>query len=266
MAIRVTRPLLRLLKWSPCPVFIIPFPDLFLNFSLFMDICGYLDIGLTDYKEAWDIQEKIHAEIVGSRIKNPGSHNKNLIIFCEHPHVYTLGKSGNLNNLLITDKLLSSIGASFYKTNRGGDITYHGPGQIVCYPILDLENYKLGIKKYIYLLEQSIIDTLEGFMIKAERYSGAAGVWIDTAKSSVTRKICSIGVRVSRFVTMHGFALNVNTDLNYFTYINPCGFNNIGVTSMQKELKRKINPEDVKKALLKNLSNNFRIVMNPIKL
>jgi len=219
----------------------------------------YLDIGTVDYKKAWDIQESYHYEIVKYKIHNLVNQPANLIIFCEHPHVFTLGKSGDDFNLLIGEDNLSRIGASFYKTNRGGDITYHGPGQIVVYPILDLETSKLGIKKYIYLLEQSIIDALQDYNLKTERYHGATGVWMDAGKPEHIRKICAIGVRVSRAVSMHGFALNVNTDLNYFSYINPCGFSNHRVTSMEKELGKKINMADVKEVLLHSLSEKFSV-------
>jgi len=205
------------------------------------------------------MQEKIHAEAVQSKSGNPTSHYIHQLIFCEHPHVYTLGKNGNVNNLLINDELLARIGASFYRTNRGGDITYHGPGQIVGYPLFDLQDFNMGIKKYIFLLEQSIIDSLKDFGILSERYPGATGVWINTRKNGVIRKICAIGVRISRLVSMHGFALNVNTDLSYYTYINPCGFTNLGVTSMGNELGKRVNPEDVKKSLLRSMSKNFGI-------
>ncbi len=205
------------------------------------------------------MQEKIHAEAVRSKSGNPTSHYIHQLIFCEHPHVYTLGKNGNVNNLLINDELLARIGASFYRTNRGGDITYHGPGQIVGYPLFDLQDFNMGIKKYIFLLEQSIIDSLKDFGILSERYPGATGVWINTRKNGVIRKICAIGVRISRLVSMHGFALNVNTDLSYYTYINPCGFTNLGVTSMGNELGERVNPEDVKKSLLRSMSKNFGI-------
>ena len=219
----------------------------------------YEDLGLIDYKEAWDLQEGIHNHIVSSKLEDKTGQCQDTLLFCEHPHVYTLGKSGNAGNLLITDELLRNIGAVFYKTNRGGDITYHGPGQIVGYPLLDLAGMNLGIKNYIHLLEQSIIDTLTKFGIRTERFAGATGVWIDTQKPASVRKICAIGVRVSRLVSMHGFALNVNTDLNYFTYINPCGFTNLGVTSMEKELGYKVNTEEVKAILLKKLADNFGI-------
>ncbi len=173
----------------------------------------------------------------------------NILLFCEHPHVYTLGKSGDEANLLIRADFLKKIDATYFKTNRGGDITYHGPGQIVGYPILDLEELGLGLKQYITLMEEAIIELLSDYGIKATLMEGATGVWLDVDHPVKARKICAIGVRSSRYVTMHGFALNVNTNLDYFTYINPCGFETKGVTSMEKELGSAQNMEEVKVAL-----------------
>lgn len=215
----------------------------------------FKDLGSVNYKDAWDFQEKLHAEIVQAKISGRSDPFHGYLLLCEHPHVFTLGKSGQENNLLVNDEFLARINASYYRTNRGGDITYHGPGQIVGYPIIDLESKGIGIKKYIHLLEQIIIDTLGDFNISAERFEGATGVWIDTGKPELARKICAIGVRVSRLVTMHGFALNVNTDLNYFTYINPCGLNSYGVSSMEKELGGKLDMEEVKGKLLIKMEN-----------
>jgi len=222
-----------------------------------MKSCIYLDLGLTDYEKAWEIQKKIHSDLIRYKTANPFSHIDHQLLFCEHPHVFTLGKSGNVNNLLIHEKLLSGIGAAFYKTDRGGDITYHGPGQIVGYPLFDLQDLDLGIKKYIYLLEQSVIDTLAEFSIPSERYPVNTGVWTCAEGKKVSEKICSVGVRVSRLVSMHGFALNVNTDLSYFTYINPCGLSTHNVTSMEKEKGEKLNNGDVKRALCKHIAANF---------
>jgi lipoyl(octanoyl) transferase len=220
--------------------------------------CYFIDIGLTEYGKAWKYQEEIHVKIINNRENGEAKDEApNHLIFCEHPHVYTLGKSGEERNLLINDQFLEKINATYYKTNRGGDITYHGPGQIVGYPILNLENLGLGVKKYIFLLEQSIIDSLLEFGLEAGRYEGATGVWLDVDKAGLSRKICAIGVRLSRAVTMHGFALNVNTDLKYFSYINPCGFNDKGVTSMQKELGKKVDMDQVKTVLLKNFERHF---------
>ncbi len=196
----------------------------------------YIDLGLIHYNDAWKYQEKHFDEMVNAK-KLGQTPQKQFLLVCEHPHVYTLGKSGSEQNLLINTLQLQAKNATFVKTNRGGDITYHGPGQIVGYPILDLEQLKMGIRDYIYYLEEVIIQTLQSYSIKSERYEGARGVWIDTDDPAATRKICSIGVRSTRYITMHGFALNVNTDLSYFSYINPCGFTDKKMTSMAKELQ-----------------------------
>jgi lipoyl(octanoyl) transferase len=212
----------------------------------------FQDLGLIDYKEAWDYQEKKLKELVQEReeLKRKGNDNaipqKQIFLFCEHPHVFTLGKSGNENNLLINSDFLKRINATFYKINRGGDITYHGPGQIVGYPIIDLDSIRLKIKEYIWILEEAVIRLLSGYNIKAIRIAGATGVWLDSVLSGNSRKICAIGVRVSNRVTMHGFALNVNTDLNYFSYINPCGFTDKEVTSLSRELGKDMNLEEIK--------------------
>lgn len=215
----------------------------------------FRDLGLIKYKDAWDYQENLHSEMVARKIKNKPDYADfpEYILFCEHPHVYTLGKSGDEENLLINYIQLQAKNAEFFKTNRGGDITYHGPGQIVGYPIIDLDKHKLGVKKYIFALEESIIQTLKHFGIEPARLDGATGVWLDGSVPGKTRKICAIGVRVSRGITMHGFAFNVNTDLTYFDHINPCGFTDKGVTSLSKELGRDINMEVVKSLLLGNL-------------
>jgi len=176
-------------------------------------------------------------------------HPEQYLLFCEHPHVYTLGKSGDEANLLIHKEFLAKISATYYKTNRGGDITYHGPGQIVGYPIVDLDALGIGLKQYIHLMEEAIIKLLSTYGITATRMEGATGVWLDVDHPVKARKISAIGVRSSRFVTMHGFALNVNTNLEYFTYINPCGFETKGVTSMQKESGSALDMEKVKLAL-----------------
>ena len=225
------------------------------------------DLGKIDYKKAWDYQEEIFNSLIAGKLNNDISQNgkiPNRLIFCEHPHVYTLGKSGSQSNMLISDDLLEKIGATFYKINRGGDITYHGAGQIVGYPIFDLEEMKLGIKEYIHLLEEVIIKSLTDLSIESSRLEGATGVWLD-ADSSKARKICAIGVRASRYVTMHGFALNVNTNLDYFKYINPCGFVDKGVTSIKKELGAKQDMNKIKKLLLKNMESVFgvKIETNP---
>ncbi|MGM0375916.1 MAG: lipoyl(octanoyl) transferase LipB [Bacteroidota bacterium] len=219
------------------------------------------DLGKIDYKRAWDYQEEQFQRIVETKLfnrENPEDLQKLVhhLMLCEHPHVYTLGKSGQANNLLIQDEFLKKINATYYKINRGGDITYHGPGQVVGYPIFDLEKMNLGIREYISRLEDVIIATLAHFGISGERLDGATGVWLETSTPRA-RKICAIGVRASRFVSMHGFALNVNTNLEYFNYINPCGFLDKGVTSMEKELNRKMDLEEVKNKLKEEMKKFF---------
>jgi lipoyl(octanoyl) transferase len=206
----------------------------------------FRDMGIVEYAQAWDYQEKLFREIIDAKLNNTNA--LNYLLFCEHPHVYTLGKSGSDTNLLLNKQALEKKGATFFRTNRGGDITYHGPGQIVGYPILDLEAFNLGIRTYIEMLEESVISLLKTYDINAGRLDGASGVWLDVGTTSA-RKICAIGVRSSRFVTMHGFAFNVNTNLDYFSYINPCGFVDKGVTSMQKELGKELHIETVKDKL-----------------
>jgi len=215
-----------------------------------------------DYKEAWDFQQKLFDEIVEIKKKNRKDNtNKktpNYFLLVEHPHVYTLGKSGNMSNLLIDETELKNNDASFYKINRGGDITYHGPGQIVGYPILDLENFFTDIHKYLRFLEEVIILTLKNYEINGERNQGKTGVWIDT-KTPFPRKICAMGVRASRWVTMHGFALNVNVDLNYFNNIIPCGLANNIVTSISKEKKgNTVDVLKIKELLKKNFLEVFQ--------
>jgi lipoyl(octanoyl) transferase len=204
----------------------------------------FQDLGLIEYKKAWDYQEELFNQKLKQKIS--GEAIENHLLFCEHPHVYTLGKSGSENNLLVNNKMLQTLNVSFFKTNRGGDITYHGPGQIVGYPILDLENFGLGVKSYIELLEQGIINVLKDFGISGERLEGATGVWLDTKIPGKARKICAIGVKASRHITMHGFAFNVNTDLKFFEMINPCGFTDKAVTSLEKESGKKMDFEAIK--------------------
>ena len=210
----------------------------------------YQDLGVIDYQEAWDYQERRFQKLVDYK-RDPGSSSRpsQYLIFCEHPHVYTLGKSGDEQNLLIRKDFLEKIQATYYKTNRGGDITYHGPGQIVGYPILDLEFLGLGLKQYIHSMEGSIIQLLDEYGILGSRMEGATGVWLDHEHPVKARKICAIGVRSSRHITMHGFALNINTNLDYFTYINPCGFDTKGVTSLARELGKPMDMEHVKERL-----------------
>ncbi len=221
----------------------------------------FRDLGRIDYKAAWDLQEKSLEEVV-ARKGNSGDRGfpgGQVVYFCEHPHVYTLGKSGKNNNLLIQDEFLKKIHADFYRIDRGGDITYHGPGQIVGYPVIDLESLGIKVREYIRLLEESVIQTLEYFGIRSGRLEGATGVWLDAETPARTRKICAIGVRVSRYVTMHGFALNVNADLRYFEYINPCGFTDKGVTSMQRELGREMDVQEVSKVLKERLQEGLKV-------
>jgi len=215
----------------------------------------FIDWQTIDYKEAWDNQETLFNKIIQTKKEGRSTRDLETVFLCEHPHVYTLGKNGQVGNLLIHEEFLSKIKATYYKIDRGGDITYHGPGQLVGYPILDLENYGGSLKKYIFKMEEAIIQTLDYFGIHSTRLEGATGVWLE-ANTPVARKICAIGVRASRFVTMHGFALNVNTDLSYFKYINPCGFIDKGVTSMQKELHKTIDMDTVKEVLTKNFKLN----------
>jgi lipoyl(octanoyl) transferase len=217
------------------------------------------DLGIIDYKKAWDYQEELHQEIVKIKSGKTDKEIINRIIFCEHPHVFTLGKSGDETNLLINDSILESINATFYRINRGGDITYHGPGQIVGYPIFDLEQFKLGAKDYIFKLEESIIKTLKEYDISSKRIKGATGVWIDSDNKGNTRKICAIGIRISKYITMHGFALNVTTDLKYFDYINPCGYTDRGVTSIKNEIGFTPAIEELKKRILTQIINEFEI-------
>ncbi|KAF2515174.1 lipoyl(octanoyl) transferase LipB [Flavobacterium foetidum] len=219
------------------------------------------DLGNKDYKSTWEYQEELFKDIVNLKIKNRREEldlpTPNYLLFVEHPHVYTLGKSGDFENLLLNEKQLEAKGASFYKINRGGDITYHGPGQIVGYPILDLENFFTDIHKYLRYLEESIILTLEEYGLKSGRSEGETGVWLDVG-TPFARKICAMGVRASRWVTMHGFALNVNVDLGYFDNIIPCGIRGKGVTSLNVEIGvEKVNESEVKEKILKHLSNLF---------
>lgn len=221
------------------------------------------DLGHKDYKETWDYQESLFEEIVELKRKNRAENTEvptpNYFLFVEHPHVYTLGKSGHIENLLIDEAALAKKGATFYKINRGGDITYHGPGQIVGYPIIDLENFFTDIHKYLRSLEEVIIRTLADYGIKGERSEGETGVWLDVG-TPFARKICAMGVRASRWVTMHGFALNVNTDLGYFDNIIPCGIRGKAVTSLNVELsKEKVNTEEVKRYILKHFEEIFGV-------
>ena len=221
------------------------------------------NLGLIDYKEAWDYQENLFDQIVAAKQQKRELKTDvltpNFLLFCEHLHVYTIGKSGKDTNLLINEEMLISRGASLYKINRGGDITYHGPGQLVTYPILDLDNFKLSIKSYIDKLEEVIILTLSRYGVVATRSEGATGVWLDATNPSKARKICAIGVRTSHWVSMHGFAFNISTDLSYFEHIIPCGIQGKSVTSLEKELGRKVEMEEVRKFVLHDFEDVFNM-------
>lgn len=213
-----------------------------------------IDWNQVPYTEGWNRQTVLFDEIVAA--KRAGTSYVNHIVFCEHPHVYTLGRSGKEANMLLGEEQLQRIGATLYHIDRGGDITYHGPGQQVCYPILNLEEFGLGLKEYVHLLEEAVIGVCASYGIEAGRVDKATGVWLD-GDTSRARKICAIGVRSSHYVTMHGLALNVNTDLRYFSYINPCGFVDKGVTSLQHELGREVSMAEVKERLGKEV---FRLL------
>ena len=220
------------------------------------------DLGLIDYKKCLEYQEALFSDILevksNNRKKNKSDFTKNHLLFCEHPHVYTLGKSGNKNNLLVNEQFLKSKSATFYEINRGGDITYHGPGQIVGYPILDLDNFFTDIHKYLRLLEEAIILTLREYNLEAQRSKGETGVWFDVGTEKA-RKICAFGIKSSRWVTMHGFAFNISSDLSYFGNIIPCGIVNKKVTSLEAEIGKKVKMGDVKKKLKQHLSNLFEM-------
>ena len=222
----------------------------------------FVDLGLVAYKETWDLQESLMAHTAGIKLSNRGlgemdqKPTPNFLLFCEHPHVYTLGKSGDESHLLMQESFLHTIGASFFKINRGGDITYHGPGQLVGYPIFDLENFFTDIHLYLRMLEEAIIRTCSSYGLQAGRIDGLTGVWIDP-ESDDPRKICAFGVKASRWISMHGFALNVNTDLSYFGHIVPCGIATKGVTSLSQELGRSVDIAEVKKLVLGNLCALF---------
>ncbi len=204
----------------------------------------FKDLGLIPYKEAWDLQKKEFNLLIESKKNN--KQNEQFLLFCEHPHVYTLGKHGEKENLLITEAQLKQYQAEFYEIDRGGDITYHGQGQLVGYPILDLDELGIGVKEYIFRLEEAVIEVMREYGLVAARLENAPGIWLGQNDRSHLRKICAIGVKASHKVTMHGFALNVNTDLRYFSYINPCGFVDKSATSMQAELKQEINMQEIK--------------------
>lgn len=225
----------------------------------------FIDLGLIDYQKAWDYQTDLFNKILVIKSENRNLPNNeqritnNYLLFCEHPHVFTIGKSGNEKNLVIPLENLSSIGASYHQINRGGDITYHGPGQIVVYPVIDLENFFTDIHQYMRTLEESVILTLREFNIDAGRIKGMTGVWLDVDDARRARKICAMGVKTSRWVTMHGLAMNVNTDLSYFNHIVPCGIQDKAVTSLKKELNSDQDMEKVKQVLKQKLVSQFEM-------
>ncbi len=224
-----------------------------------MESFRFIDWGLIEYKEAYEKQKSLFEEALENK-KNAFS-VENTLIFCEHYPVVTIGKNGKTSNLLYSEEKLALQGVSLFHVDRGGDVTFHGPGQLVGYPIFDLESMGLGLKEYIFLLENIIITLLESYGIKSGQMPGTSGVWLDTDKPALSRKICAIGVRSSKYVTMHGFALNVSTDLNYFRLINPCGFTDKGVTSMEKELGMKINMEALKSKLQRIFLKKLKIIL-----
>src|SRR5690554_491341 len=225
----------------------------------------FIDLGVKDYKKAWDYQEELFAQSVAMKIANRNSPpekqtaTNNYLLFVEHPHVYTLGKSGQASHLLLNEEGLKTKNANFYRINRGGDITYHGPGQLVGYPILDLENFFTDIHKYLRLLEEAVILTLAEYGIEAGRIEGLTGVWLDHIGQNRPRKICALGVKTSRWITMHGFAFNVNSDIDYFGNIVPCGITDKAVTSLHLELGRPVDEEEVKEKVKRHIAELFEM-------
>jgi len=220
-------------------------------------VIRYRDLRLADYGEAWDLQKELFAEVIAAK-SQPGLHpHPGYLLFCEHPPVFTLGKSGSENNLLVNEKRMQQEGIKLFRIERGGDITFHGPGQLVAYTVFDLAAFQVGIREYIFRLEEVVIQTLAHYRVEGERLEDATGIWLDARLPGRARKICAIGVRASHSVTMHGLAFNVNTDLRYFSYINPCGFVDKGVTSLEKELGRKAEMEEVKDLMLDRFISVF---------
>ena len=219
---------------------------------------AYRDLGTMEYEACWKLQQAIFDATLARKAAHLTSESAGELLLVEHPPVYTLGKSGKNENLLVSEQYLASLGAAFFHIDRGGDITFHGPGQLVGYPILDLEMIGIGLRDYIHSLEEAAIRTVGHYGIKAGRSEGASGVWLDAGTSKM-RKICAIGVRSSRFVTMHGFGLNVNTDLGWFEKINPCGFRDRGVTSIQRETGREISMDEVKDLMTNHLSELLNV-------
>ena len=224
---------------------------------------SFEDLGLMEYQKAWDYQAKLFDSILNIKSQNRTNGQQlttnNYLLFCEHPHVFTLGKSGDENNLLVKKENLHTIQATYYHTNRGGDITYHGPGQLVGYPILDLENFFTDIHQYMRLLEEAVIQTLQEFGVASGRIPGLTGVWLDIDNEEKARKICALGVKTSRWVTLHGFAFNINTDLSYFNYIVPCGISDKAVTSLDKELGHTVEIGRVKEIMKEKIGMLFKM-------
>ncbi len=224
---------------------------------------NFINLGLTDYQEAWDYQTNLFEKILATKAANRNVDQaqqlptENFLVFCEHPHVFTIGKSGKPQNLLVAPENLSSIQATYYPINRGGDITYHGPGQVVGYPVIDLENFFTDIHQYMRLLEEAVIQTLHTYAISAGRIPGLTGVWIEPENEGRARKICALGVKTSRWVSMHGFAFNVNTNLDYFNYIVPCGITDKAVTSLHHELGSEVNMHEVQHILKTKIADLF---------
>ncbi|MFN0275764.1 MAG: lipoyl(octanoyl) transferase LipB [Chitinophagales bacterium] len=237
-----------------------------------MQTVFFSDIGRIKYKKSWELQEEIFFEVIDTKIKNRDLKSeeqipqKHYFLLCEHEPVITLGKNANANNILINDYLLKQQNIERFEINRGGDVTFHGPGQVVGYPILDLDLFFTDVGKYLRCLEEVIIRTLAVFGVKGERLPGVTGVWLDVNNPARVRKICAIGIRCSRWVTMHGFAFNVNTDLNYFDFIIPCGINDKQVTSLEKEIGEKLEMQKVKERILQNFAEVFECNLQPIEL
>ena len=222
-----------------------------------MSKLSFVDWGIIPYSDAFNKQKELFNKVI--KQKSEQKEAENLVIFCEHPHVITIGKNGSAFNLLFPEKILKEKQVELFNVDRGGDVTYHGPGQLVGYPILDLDAFHIGLKKYVFILEEIIIKLLDEYGIKGGRLDGATGVWLDASNPQKARKICAIGVKSSRFITMHGFALNIMTDLSYFGLINPCGFTDKGVTSIEKELNCKIDIEQLKEQLKNIFLTQFSI-------
>lgn len=228
-----------------------------------MNKINYQNLGLVPYKKVWDFQLDLFNQLLDNK-KNERPNHEHHLLFCQHPHVFTIGRNGDENNMLINSALLEQKQIELYHIDRGGDITYHGPGQQVVYPIFDLDEFRINTKEFVFRLEDAVIKTLEHFSIKSSRLEGAAGIWLDADNKPQSRKICAVGIRSSRRVTMHGIALNINTDLNYFSYMNPCGFTDRGVTSMQKEIGQYVDIQEVEMVLKNQIVEQFSLVTSNV--